>query len=73
MAADLNGATVKIVNSAGTEVPATYNQQVLPGMLLRTLIIQPQIDTKKLTDKDFFDVSIELKDKRKFSYRVQLF
>jgi hypothetical protein len=42
-------------------------------MLLRTLIIQPQIDTKKLTDKDFFDVSIELKDKRKFSYRVQLF
>lgn len=73
LAADLSSATVKITNSTGAEVPATYNQQILPGMLLRTLIIQPQIDTKKLTDKDFFDVTIELKDKRKFTYKVQLF
>lgn len=73
IAADVKEAKVSITDKDGKDVPTTINVYPLSGMLLNTLTLQPNIDTKKLTDKDFYTVTVELKDKRKFNYKVQLF
>ncbi|MCC7296822.1 MAG: hypothetical protein IT244_00705 [Bacteroidia bacterium] len=72
IAADVTGAKVTIKSKDGSEVANTVSQYTLPGMLLKTLIIQPNLDPKKLTEKDGFEVTVELKDKRKFTYKIQL-
>lgn len=73
MAADLREALVTILDKNGNDVVFGATLKPLPGMLLNTLIIDTSLDPKKVTKTDFYDVTIVLKDKRKFSYRISLF
>lgn len=73
IAADIKDAKLLITDKDGKEIAVNYNIYKLPGMLLNTMVIEPNFDTKKLTEKDFFNVTVELKDKRKFTYTIQLF
>jgi len=73
MAANLTDAKVTITDKNGESPSYGVTYDPIPGMLLNTLVMTLEIDTKKLTDKDFFNVTVELADKRKFTYKVTLF
>lgn len=73
MAADLRDAMVTIKDKKGEFVVFGATRKPLPGMLLETLIIETNLDPKKAKPGDYYDVLIELKDKRKFNYRINLF
>ncbi len=73
IAADLKDAKVTIKNKSSQEVAATVNEYPISGMLLRTLVIVPDINPKNAVAGDYYDVTVELKDKKKYTYRVTLF
>lgn len=78
IAQDISGATVNIKHTSikdktSAVIKASVDEYPVKGMLLRTLVIVPEIQTTSVSAGDYFDISIELKNKKKFSYRVNIF
>lgn len=73
IAADLTGAMVTIKNNKGAIVPAEVTQYPLKGMLLNTLIMDTKIEPAAIKAGEYFEVTVELKNKKKYSYRVNFF
>lgn len=73
MAANLNDAIITIKDKNANDVIFGATVQKLPGMVLQNLVIDTHLDPKKANKTDYYDVIVELKDKRKISYRISLF
>ncbi len=73
IAADLKDAVVTIKNKAAEEIALSYAEYPVNGMLLHTLVLYPEINPKTAIAGDFYDVTVALKDKKKYTYRVTLF
>jgi hypothetical protein len=73
IAQDVNGAKVLIKDKTGAEVKAGSAEYPLKSMMLNTLVITPEIQTANIAAGDYFDVVIELKNKKKYNYRITVF
>lgn len=73
IADDLTDAKVTMKNKAGEDVSVVVTQFPIAGMLLNTLVMSPYINPKLIAADEVFEVTVELKNKKKYSYKVMLF
>ncbi|MCO6495367.1 MAG: hypothetical protein J5I91_06785 [Bacteroidetes bacterium] len=69
---DVEGAVIKVKNSAGKEIPVIV-EPVVNGYAMPTLVFAPEFELDKGENDQKFSVNIKLKNGKTFSYDVTLF
>ncbi|MBL7811291.1 MAG: hypothetical protein JNL57_03620 [Bacteroidetes bacterium] len=70
---DLRDAKVTVKNKTGVTLDVKTSVVPLPGLNLQTLTMDCGIEKESIVAGDWYDLQIELKNKKKFNYRVQFF
>jgi hypothetical protein len=73
MAADLTGSMITIKDKNNNDIVFGATVKSIPGMLLNNLVIDTDLDPKRVKPGDFYDVTVVMKNNKTYKYRITLF